>query len=89
MDAAGPMPPGSPQARPTPGGNARWVSPVSHAAAAHARRCRAAGPPPGDAEVARLVAEFLARGGKATRCPPAHLLPIRNGAGSDAARWTA
>jgi hypothetical protein len=88
MDAVSPMPPGPHQARPTPDGNARRASFVGHAAA-QARRSRAAGPPPGEAEVARLVAEFLARGGKATRCPPAHLLPIRNGAGSDGARWTA
>ncbi len=43
---------------------------------------------PSEAEVARLLAEFHARGGRATVCAPAHVLPIHNGAGRDAARWT-
>jgi hypothetical protein len=40
---------------------------------------------PSEAEIARMVAEFHARGGAVTRCPPVCLLPIRNGAGLDAA----
>src|SRR5687767_15408540 len=48
---------------------------------AHIHRCRAAGPPPGEAEVARLVAEFYARGGAVAVCPPVHLLPVQNGTG--------
>ncbi len=58
----------------------------SPAARARIRRCRAAGPPPGDAEVARMVAEFLRPGGAVTVCPPACVLPIHNGAGRDARR---
>ena len=46
-------------------------------------------PPPSEAEVARAVAEFHARGGRVTLCAPAHALPINNGAGRDASRWTA
>lgn len=53
----------------------------SAASWAHIRRCRAAGPPPGEAEVARLVAEFHARGGTVAVCPPVHLLPVQNGTG--------
>ncbi|MBW8269435.1 hypothetical protein [Caldovatus aquaticus] len=48
----------------------------------------AAGPPPDDAEVARMVAEFLARGGQVTRCATAHLAPVHNGAGREARDWT-
>ena len=36
---------------------------------------------PCEAEVARLTAEFRARGGAVTLCPPACVLPIRNGDG--------
>jgi uroporphyrinogen-III synthase len=46
---------------------------------------RIALPRPGDAEVARLVAEFRARGGAVTLCPPACVLPVRNGDGLAAA----
>jgi hypothetical protein len=45
-------------------------------------------PPPTEAEVARAVAAFYARGGKVTVCPTAHAMPICNGAGRDAQRWT-
>ncbi|MBX6374202.1 MAG: hypothetical protein IRZ13_08190 [Acetobacteraceae bacterium] len=45
--------------------------------------------PPTEAEVARAVAEFHARGGQVTLCPTAHAVPICNGAGRDAQRWTA
>lgn len=38
--------------------------------AAKAARARAAGGTPGDAEAARLIAEFHARGGEVTVCPP-------------------
>lgn len=51
-------------------------------------RARRSVAPPSDDEVARLVAEFHARGGTVTICRAAHLLPIQNGAGSDAQRWT-
>ena len=60
----------------------------TEAAIAHARRYRALGRP-SDAEVARMVAEFRARGGAVTACEPAHLAPVHNGAGRDAARWVA
>ncbi|MBW8270264.1 hypothetical protein [Caldovatus aquaticus] len=52
------------------------------------RRVRCA-PPPSEAEVARAIAEFHARGGRVTVCPTAHAVPICNGAGRDAQRWTA
>jgi hypothetical protein len=80
MDAAAPL-----SARPAAGDALRRAERSFRAAAAHARRCRAAGPPPGDAEVARLVAAFHARGGAVTLCPPVHLLPTGNGTGSAAA----
>lgn len=51
-------------------------------------RVRRSVAPPSDDEVARLMAEFQARGGTVTICRAAHLLPIQNGAGSDAQRWT-
>jgi hypothetical protein len=47
---------------------------------ARAERCRAL-PPPGEAEVARMVAEFRARGGAVTVCPPACAAPVQNGDG--------
>ncbi|MBW8271035.1 hypothetical protein [Caldovatus aquaticus] len=55
--------------------------------AAPRRAARLAGPP-SEADVARLLAEFQARGGRVTECPPAHLAPVNNGAGRDASRWT-
>ena len=43
---------------------------------AHAQRCQALPPlQPGEAE--RLVAEYAARRGGITRCPPAYLIPIQ------------
>ena len=45
------------------------------------RRRRVARRPPSEAEVARMVAEYHARGGAVTLCPPACVLPIRNGDG--------
>jgi hypothetical protein len=54
---------------------------------AHFRARKAVAPPSAD-EVARMVAEFHARGGTVTVCRAAHLLPIQNGAGADAQRWT-
>lgn len=44
--------------------------------------------PPSEADVARLLAEFHARGGRITVCPPAHAAPVNNGAGRDALNWT-
>jgi hypothetical protein len=54
---------------------------------AHGRRIRVL-PPPSEAEVRRMVAEFQARGGSVTVCPAAHAVPVQNGAGRDAAGWT-
>jgi hypothetical protein len=52
------------------------------------RRAAALAGPPSDDDVARLLAEFHARGGRVTECPPAHAAPVHNGAGRDASRWT-
>ncbi|GGG52547.1 hypothetical protein GCM10010964_44610 [Caldovatus sediminis] len=52
------------------------------------RRAAALAGPPSDDDVARLLAEFHARGGRVTECPPAHAAPVNNGAGRDASRWT-
>lgn len=52
------------------------------------RRSMRRAPRPDEAEVARLIAEFHARGGQVTVCGTAHALPIQNGAGRDATRWT-
>jgi hypothetical protein len=52
------------------------------------KKFMAAGPPPGEADVARMVQEFLSRGGQVTRCATAHALPVNNGAGREAGRWT-
>lgn len=41
---------------------------------------RVAVPPPGAAELARMLAEFHARGGAVTVCPPAYVLPSQGGA---------
>jgi hypothetical protein len=41
---------------------------------------RRAMPPPGAAELARMMAEFHARGGAITVCPPVYVLPIQGGA---------
>lgn len=54
---------------------------------AHKARCRELGRP-SDAEVARLVGEFLARGGQVKQLDTGHAAPIQNGAGRDADRWT-
>jgi hypothetical protein len=54
---------------------------------AHGRRWRVL-PPPSEAEVRRMVAEFQARGGRVTVCPAAHAVPVQNGAGRAAAGWT-
>lgn len=63
---------------------------TSRPAWAHQRsRIMPALPPPTEAEVRRMVAEFEARGGRVTICRPMHLLPVHNGAGRDAKRWTA
>jgi hypothetical protein len=51
--------------------------------AEHMRRCRAL-PRPDDAEVARMVAEFGARG-VVTRCPSAFAGPVQAAHGRDAA----
>lgn len=43
------------------------------------RTRRQAVPPPGAAELARMMAEFQARGGAVTICPPAYVLPSQGG----------
>ena len=53
----------------------------------HKRRCSAL-PPPSEAELEAMVAAFRARGGEVTACPDAYALPIQNGAGRDAGRWS-
>ncbi len=53
----------------------------AQAIAAQAARARAAGGTPSEDEAARLVAEFHARGGQVTVCPPAEDGPL--GAGLD------
>ena len=53
----------------------------------HKRRCSAL-PPPSEAELEAMVAAFRARGGDVTACPDAYALPIQNGAGRDAGRWS-
>jgi hypothetical protein len=52
------------------------------------RRAARLAEPPSEDDVARLLAEFRARGGRVTECPPAHAAPVNNGAGRDASRWT-
>ncbi len=54
----------------------------AQAISAQAARLRAAGGPPGEAEAVRLVAEFHARGGQVTICPPAEDGPPGPGADS-------
>ncbi|GGG29014.1 hypothetical protein GCM10010964_16140 [Caldovatus sediminis] len=71
-----------------PGAALRETERRARAAFNDRRRSLAAGPPPDDAEVQRMVAEFHARGGEVTRCATVHLLPVHNGAGRDARRWT-
>ena len=60
----------------------------SEAQRARARRCLALGRP-SEAEIARMVADYRARGGAVTSCAPRHVLPVHNGAGRDAQRWIA
>ena len=79
--------PGRPAAS-RPGAALRELDRRVHAALHHRKRNQAAGPPPNEAEVQRMVEEFHARGGAVTRCATAHLLPVNNGAGRDAERWT-
>ena len=44
------------------------------------RTRRRAPPPPAAAELARMLAEFHARGGAVTVCPRAYVLPVQGGA---------
>jgi len=85
--AGGSRRPGRP-ATSRPGAALREQDRRVHAALNDRKRNQAAGPPPNEAEVQRMVAEFHARGGAVTRCATAHLLPVNNGAGRDAERWT-
>ena len=43
---------------------------------AHVQRCRRL-PPVSASEAERLVAQFLAKRGGVTQCPPAYLAPVR------------
>ena len=61
------------------------AAPVSRRVRSHRRRMQG---PPSEADVARMMAEFRARGGQVTVCPVAHAVPVNNGAGRDASRWT-
>ena len=54
---------------------------------AHKLRCRDL-PRPSSDEVARMVAEYRARGGRVVQVAAAHAGTIQNGAGRDADRWT-
>jgi hypothetical protein len=47
---------------------------------AHKMRCLTL-PAPSEAELDRMVAEFLARGGGVTRCPTVCVAPVQNGDG--------
>jgi hypothetical protein len=74
------MPRSAPEALDTPDG-------LAPGEGAPRRRRRAPRSRPSEEEVARLVAEFHARGGRTTLCAPAYLAPVHNGAGQAAARW--
>jgi hypothetical protein len=76
--------PPSPSSR--PGEGFRRVHAEMRKIVAHKLRCREAGRP-SDAEMARMVEEFFARGGQVTRVATGHASPIQNGAGRDADRW--
>jgi hypothetical protein len=53
-----------------------------HAMAMRARKTRClALPAPSAAELERMVADFLARGGGVTRCPTVSIVPVQNGDG--------
>jgi hypothetical protein len=77
----------SPAAKSTPGAAFRAIAEGRRSMLAHMQRCRALGRP-SEAEVAAMVAAFVARGAQITVCEPAHAIAIQNGAGRDAARWT-
>ncbi len=80
--------------RPSRGAAAQAAGQPTDAAEERRRRLRmiqrriAKAGPPSEAEVARMIAEFQARGGRITLCPPAHAVAVNNGVGRDAARWT-
>ena len=70
-----------------PGGALRQMRTEMRKILAHKERCRDL-VRPSDAEVARMVTEYLARGGQVTLLATGHAAPIQNGAGRDADRWT-
>lgn len=78
----------TPHALPAPGADVGGELPIRVKIAQHSRRCLALGRPD-DAEIARLVADFVARGGRIRQCAAAYALPTGNGAGRDAERWAA
>jgi hypothetical protein len=79
--------PAAPVAKNAPGAAFRAAADSRRMMLAHMQRCRALGQPT-EAEVAAMVAAFVARGAQITSCSPAHAMAIQNGAGRDAARWT-
>ena len=76
-----------PAAAQRPGGALRLLDAKRRAAVAHKRRCKSLGAP-SEAELARMLREYQARGGAVTQCPEGYALPVQNGAGREARRWT-
>jgi hypothetical protein len=70
-----------------PGGAMRKMHQEARKIMAHKWRCRDLKRPDAG-EMAKLVAEFHARGGQVKLVAPAHAASIQNGAGRDADRWT-
>jgi hypothetical protein len=62
-----------PKQRPAPVGKTLPGMPTPEARR-HSLRCRAL-PPPSDAEVARMIADFISKGGSVTRITAAYALP--------------
>ena len=74
----------APASRPATG----LATAAAHAEQPRPSRRRRRPKPPSEADVARMLADFQARGGQVTVCPAAHAVPVNNGAGRDAAGWT-
>jgi len=51
---------------------------LSQSITAHRARIEATGGKPGEDETARMISEFLARGGQVTICPPADATPTNS-----------
>jgi hypothetical protein len=82
-----PADPNVPSAMPARGDSWRNQHQQRRNLIAHKQRCKAFAPP-SEAELTRMVAEFLAGGGTVKSCSPAHAMAIQNGAGRDAVGWT-